>query len=119
MLLAVVGSTNINQEQINTAKAIIQGMLMFYMPELVISGGAVGIDSLAEEEALLFNLDFIKYKPENFRWKPDGFMDRNLKIAKHATHLLCIRTTQSTTYGSGWTADRAEEMGKPVWRVTI
>lgn len=118
MLLACVGSVNVTEEQSKIAKAFIQGILMFYMPKLVISGGASGIDSLAEEEATLFNLDFKKHLPEFPSWE-HGYKPRNLKIAAECTHLLCIRTKQSTTYGSGWTADRAEEMGKVVWRVEI
>lgn len=118
MLLAVVGSVRVDPEQLMTAKAIVQGILLFYMPQRVISGGALGIDTLAEDEALLLNLDFKKHLPEFPSWE-HGYKPRNLKIAQECTHLLCIRTKQSTTYGSGWTADRAEEMGKIVWRVEI
>lgn len=119
MRLAVVGSVNINQEQLSFAKAVIQGVLFYYLPQLVISGGAEGIDSLAESEAILLNLETRIHLPKNKRWMPDGYKDRNELIAEDCTHLLCIRTAQSTTYGSGWTADRAEKMGRTVWRVNI
>lgn len=119
MRLAIVGSTNVTDEQLKVAKALVQGILLFYTPETVISGGASGIDTLAEDEALLMNLKVVIHYPLNQRWEPHGFKERNLKIAEDCTHLLCIRTRQSTTYGSGWTADRAEELGKTVWRVTI
>lgn len=118
MRLAVVGSTKINEEQEQFAKAVIQGVFMFYTPRLVISGGANGVDTLAANEAFLFNLDFKVHLPKVNSWE-QGYKPRNLLIAEDCTHLLCIRTKQSTTYGSGWTADRAEEMGKTVWRVTI
>lgn len=119
MRLAIVGSTNVTEEQLKTAKAIIQGILIFYMPQVVISGGAKGIDSLAEDEALLLNMKTVIHYPLNQKWAPNGYQARNIKIAEDCTHLLCIRTQQSTTYGSGWTADRAEELGKTVWRLTI
>lgn len=119
MRLAVVGSVNINEDQLKFAKAVIQGVLIFYMPELVISGGAVGIDSLAENEAVLLNLKTEIHYPEFPRWEPNGYKARNIKIAEDCTHLLCIRTQQSTTYGSGWTADHAEGLGKTVWRILI
>lgn len=125
MLLAVVGSTNITDRQRGLASIIIDGFFYSYHPELVISGGAFGIDSLAEGRVTawnryqIWNINFMKFLPENQRWSPHGFKDRNLKIAEECTDLLCIRTSQSTTYGSGWTADRAEEMGKTVWRVKI
>jgi predicted Rossmann fold nucleotide-binding protein DprA/Smf involved in DNA uptake len=85
----------------------------------MVSGGAIGIDSIATLVANELNIRMIEHLPKNNRWKPDGFEDRNIKIAEDCSFLLCIRSSQSTTYGSGWTADRAEEMGKPVWRVTI
>lgn len=119
MRLAVIGSVNINREQYLFAKAVIQAVLMFYSVQLVISGGAKGIDSLAEEEADLFSLPKKIHLPKNNRWEPEGYKERNLLIAGDCTHLLRIRSYQSMTYGSGWTADRAEEMGKTVWRVTV
>lgn len=119
MLLAVVGSVNITDHQRGLASIIIDGFLNCYEPDLVISGGAKGIDSLAKVRADIGGIHTRIHLPKNNRWKPDGFQDRNLLIAEDCTHLLCIRTSQSTTYGSGWTADRAEEMGKTVWRVTI
>jgi hypothetical protein len=123
--LAVVGSTNITDKQRGLASVIIDGFLFSYEPDVVISGGALGIDSLASGRVTAWNRDnfsiieFRVHLPANNRWAPDGYKDRNLEIAKDCTHLLSIRSEQSTTYGSGWTADRAEEMGKTVWRVKI
>lgn len=118
MLLAVVGSTKTTDKQLELASKIIRGFFL-EVPRLIISGGAVGIDTLASSMADEYDIPKRIHLPKNNRWKPDGFQDRNLLIATDCTHLLCIRTSQSTTYGSGWTADRAEEMGKTVWRVTI
>jgi predicted Rossmann fold nucleotide-binding protein DprA/Smf involved in DNA uptake len=116
--LAVVGSTNVTYPQLLLASKIIRGILI-EVPSLIISGGAVGIDSLAEAMAQEYDIRFKAYYPKNNRWEPEGYKERNLLIAGDCTHLLCIRSSQSTTYGSGWTADRAEEMGKIVWRVQI
>lgn len=118
MRLAVVGSTNVTHPQLFLASKIIAGFLI-EKPSLVISGGAVGIDSLSEAMAQKYDIPMSIYYPENNRWDPEGYKERNLKIVEDCTHLLCIRSSQSTTYGSGWTADRAEEMGKTVWRVTV
>lgn len=118
MLLAVVGSTNVTEKQLELASKIIRG---FYLevPRLVISGGAFGIDSLAIDMAYEYNLPMSVCLPMNNRWEPHGYKERNIKIAEECTDLLCIRTQQSTTYGSGWTADLAERLGKTVWRLTI
>lgn len=88
-------------------------------PRGIISGGALGIDSLAAEMAKEYDIPFSVHLPKNNRWEPEGYKERNTSIAEDCTHLLCIRTQQSTTYGSGWTADLAERLGKTVWRVKI
>lgn len=125
MRLAVVGSTNITPKQRGIASVIIDGFYYSYRPELVISGGAVGIDSLAKGRVTawnrdqIWNINFLEFLPENNRWEPNGYKERNIKIAEECTDLLCIRSQQSTTYGSGWTADQAERLGKTVWRITI
>ena len=41
-------------------------------------------------------------------------MPRNLLIAQACDVLVRIVATNSTTYGSGWTRDRAAGMGKQV-----
>ena len=118
MRLAIVGSIKVNEEQTLVAECIIRGFLSRLETELVISGGANGIDTLATTEAAILNIPRLVHLPKENNWFK-GYKPRNLLIAQDCTHLLCIRTQQSTTYGSGWTADRAEEMGKTVWRVTI
>lgn len=119
MRLAVVGSSNITDHQLFMVETIVKGWIYQYRPSLIISGGAKGVDRTAEVAANMMGVPTSIYLPLNARWEPEGYKDRNLKIATECTHLLCIRSLQSTTYGSGWTADRAEEMGKTVWRVTI
>lgn len=118
--LAIVGSTNIFEgKQWNLACLLIESFLRTLDPEEVISGGARGIDTAAKLVATGMGLSFKEYLPKVMTWEPFGFKERNLIIATECTHLLSIRSEQSTTYGSGWTADRAEEMGKTVWRVKI
>lgn len=119
MRLACVGSSNITNAQVGLAEMIIRGVLVSTYVDTLVSGGAKGIDSVAEGVAFMLDIPTKIYLPSEPRWEPNGYKERNLLIAEDCTHLLCIRTQQSTTYGSGWTADRAEEMGKTVWRVTI
>lgn len=119
MRLAVVGSVNITPEQRSLAFDIVEGFVVVKQPLVIISGGAKGIDNVADQVAYVRRVTFIEHLPKTNRWEPEGYKERNLKIVEDCTHLLCIRSSQSTTYGSGWTADRAEEMGRVVWRVTI
>jgi len=120
--LAIVGSVSFrNQEVFDEACSLAWDYLVDPLNyiDLFISGGADGMDKLAESFADRLNIPKRIYLPENKRWAPNGFKDRNLKIATDCTHLLCIRDKTSKTYGSGWTSDRAKEMGKVVWRYDL
>jgi hypothetical protein len=118
MKLAIVGSRDITVAQVGLATLIISGFLDAN-PEVMISGGAVGIDKLAEELAFIKKIPTDIKLPVKKQWEPDGYRIRNDNIAKACTHLLSIRTSQSATYGSGYTADRAESLGKVVIRVEL
>lgn len=119
--LAIVGSTEFARDAAAAevaAKHIIDAVTHPSVV-VVISGGAEGIDTMAAEAARRFGIEVIEHLPKNKRWRPDGYEDRNRLIAKDCTHLLCIRHADSKTYGSGWTADYAEWLGRKVKRITI
>jgi hypothetical protein len=85
-------------------------------PGIVISGGADGSDKLAEEAAAELGyseaagtLRILRPRVRRFHG-PGGFHERDEQIAQACTHLLRIFCWHATTYGSGWTADRAEEL---------
>lgn len=103
----------------------ITGCLRWLRPDVVISGGANGVDSLAAEIAVQEGYSesastLRVIRPRVKRWGGEGgYRWRDGLIAAESTHLLCLRCVQATTYGSGWTADRAEELGAVVWRRTL
>jgi hypothetical protein len=45
-----------------------------------------------------------------------GYQGRNALIATDCTHLLRVAARSSRTYGSGWTADEAQRLGRLVVR---
>lgn len=110
IILCIVGSVRLvgNKE----AYAIIDEAYDRLKPDKVISGEADGIDSMAEERAKARGIPFQGYPPKVRRWE-DGFKPRNLQMAKECTYLIRIISNKTTTYGSGWTRDRAKELGKP------
>ena len=57
------------------------------------------------------------YPPERSEWT--YYKKRNLAMAKACDVLLRVYNARSKTYGSGWTADKAEELGKKVLRVKV
>lgn len=120
MKLAIVGSTTFpGLRSVSMARSLIEVFLFDYEPELLISGGADGVDTWAEEAADRLGIPKRIHRPKNRRWEPEGYKERNLLIAQDCTHLLRIVRRDSTTYGSGWTADQATKMGKTVWQVFL
>lgn len=126
--LAVVGSTGFGSELATACAAtVIHLAYAQFRDEIaagggcVVSGGAHGVDTWAETVAVGFgwtreNGKFVAHLPNRKRWEPDGFKARNQLIAGDCTHLLRLYRPDSPTYGSGWTADRAEALGKVVRR---
>lgn len=111
--LAIVGSTKFsNPDSMIEAERLIRRALENLKPQKVVSGGAAGIDTLGVKLAKELGIETEEFRPKNSRWEPEGFKDRNLLIASNCTHLLRIVDKTSKTYGSGWTRDRAKEMGK-------
>jgi hypothetical protein len=109
MKRAIVGSVSLagNDE----AYQIINDAFSTWNPDLLISGGAAGIDSMAEEIAEENDVPTNIFLPKTNNWE-NGYKPRNLKIAKACDVLIRIVAHDSSTYGSGWTRDRAREMGK-------
>jgi hypothetical protein len=114
------------------------GEINDFAPELCASGGAQGIDTLFRQTARMFSFErvvqlrpnewqsyvpsekeFIEYLPRtdilNFapgkpRWEaPGGYRDRNVMVATAASRLVAIRCHQSSTFGSGWTLQFADQ----------
>ena len=94
-------------------------------PAVVISGGADGVDKIAEQAAAAAGYSeaagtLIIHRPRVRRFHGyGGYRWRDEIIARDCTHLLRIACCQATTYGSGWTADRAGQLGADVKRRTI
>lgn len=110
MRLAIVGSTALGQNK--EAKEIILEAFKRLSPILVVSGGAVGIDTLGVTLAKEQGIATKEYLPVDNTWA-SGYKPRNLLIAQNCDYLIRIAWKRSKTYGSGWTRDRAMELGVP------
>lgn len=110
--------------------------------DVLVSGGChlSGIDIWAEEiarELGCYDPDYI-FPPKNLRWSPEGYRDRNLKIAQacEEAHVIVVKdyppsydgrkfdlcyhckTSDHVKSGGCWTAWRALDMGKPAhWHI--
>jgi hypothetical protein len=118
--LAIVGSVKfVNPDAYSLALIELDMASAALDPALIISGEAQGLDQFAKAYAVHIRIPYRGYPPEQQRWEPAGYKARNLLVANACTHLLAIRCQASRTYGSGFTADAAEQAGKLVRRVTI
>ena len=114
LILAVVGSTCAHARE---AKPLIREAIWTYQPTMLVSGGASGVDTWAEEVAEEMALPFTVILPEVERWDGGeriGFKQRNMQIAEMCDRILAIRSHRSTSFGSGWTYHYAtRDLGKP------
>lgn len=110
--LAVVGSTSLVDHPV--ARDIIETAIRIYNADAIVSGGAPGIDSLAEKICKELGLEPRIYRPTVRRWHGEGgFKCRNILIANDCDRLVRIVSSKSKTYGSGFTRDLAVRLGKP------
>lgn len=87
----------------------------------LISGGCPkgGIDIWAEIISDFIGLDKEIYYPENNQWEPNGYKERNDKIAHNCDILFCIEPMGLDWSGGRWTMKRAEFYGKETHLITV
>lgn len=122
--LAIVGSSRLTLSQAETALWIVECILRSETPRLVISGGALGVDTIVANAVYASKAYSLKeFLPDIPQWNSDGgrkgYKARNILIAEECDELVAIRSRTAGTYGSGWTADYAEILGKPVRRLYV
>ncbi len=136
-VLAIVGSRDLPAY---STESKIKEVLLDHKPKMVVSGGAKGVDSQARVIALESGIAFMEFVPtvrsfhapgvgeatESIRADgvmevrvPGGFETRNRAVADVCTCLVRISSPTTKTYGSGWTADYAEKIGKNVERFVV
>lgn len=122
MRLAIVGSVDIahaRKEVMFLCESLLwSNLTVGHEDDELVSGGADGVDTEAEDAADRFGFRKRIFLPRNLHWET-GFRPRNIEIAEYCERLVAIRSRTSTSYGSGWTADYAEELGREVFRYYV
>lgn len=124
-ILAIVGSADFDVRRAAAsgrfeAELLILDAYRRHRPRLFVSGGAVGIDSMAETLMDGYNVPKNIHRPKVKRFHgPGGYRERDIWIAEDCEHLVRIASSTTRTYGSGFTADYAASLGKLVERHVV
>ena len=103
MRVAIIGSRTL---QVDIAKYIPRGI------SLIVSGGAKGIDQLAEEYANEHNIAKLIFMPEYDKYGSRAPLERNKTIVENADIVIAIWDGKSR--GTKFTIGYAEKVGKTV-----
>jgi hypothetical protein len=109
MKLAIIGSRSI--EKLNLDEYIKE------KPDLVISGGAIGIDTIAWEWALKNNIEIIVHRPDYNLHGRAAALRRNDIIIDEADKIIAFWNGKSA--GTKYVINRAKMLNKPLEIVLI
>ena len=109
MKLAIIGS--------RTCPPIDIAAHLKYIPDTIVSGGAIGADTYAKEFAIKHNLKLIEFLPDYEKYGRKAPLVRNKLIVEECDCLIAFWDGQSR--GTKFTLDYAERMGKPTKIVKI
>ena len=122
MRIAVVGSRSIISPEI-----VFTAIDRFvkdhcHVKPTIISGGALGVDSLAKKWADVQGLDFIEFLPyhlidKEVKFSPRYFFSRNRQIVNNADRVLAIWDEEST--GTLHAIRYAQKVGVPVMVIRV
>jgi hypothetical protein len=125
VILAIVGTRSFaNARALHYASFLIEEEVRSLRWDSFVTGDPEysndkGVDAMCVQWCAVYDRSCRTLAPKYRRWEPEGFKARNIEIANTADEMLCIRNPGSSTYGSGWTADYMDTLGKPVTRILI
>lgn len=109
MKLAIIGS--------RTCPPIDIEAYLNFIPDTIVSGGAMGADTYAREFARKKGLKLIEYHPDYEKYSKGAPLERNKLIVDECDFVLAFRDGKSK--GTKFTLNYAREKGKPVKIIQI
>lgn len=109
MKLAIIGS--------RTCPPIDIAAHLKYIPDTIVSGGAIGADTYAKEFAIKHNLKLIEFLPDYEKYGRKAPLVRNKLIVENCDCLIAFWDGKSR--GTKYTLDYATKLGKPTKIVQI
>src|SRR3989337_3023384 len=118
MKIAIVGSSHLSEGEERTARQVSSTILKNYLKQgtvTLISGGAKGVDTQAEDVAKQLGIECKIFKPAEQNW--DGYKVRNLRIAQECDILYCLPTKPKILVINGEPVDGSNprSLGDSVW----
>lgn len=115
MRIGITGSRSLSVRERRIAARILRGILSCYGPEDELHhGGANGIDRIAAEIALHFDIRVIPHIAVEKKWQGlRGYRARNMDIVNASDRVYAIHSPGSSTGGTIWTYNYALDIGKP------
>lgn len=110
--LAIVGSRNFHMEF--AFENIVSEWIKKHNknPDVIISGGANGVDRLAKNYAKKFNIRYIEFPAKWNKYGDSAGPKRNSLIANECTH--CLALPSRTGRGTQDTIRKVQELQKPI-----
>lgn len=109
MRLAIVGSRNCPRIDLS--------LYLDCQPDVIVSGGARGVDTYAREYAMEHHIPLIEFKPDYIKYGQRAPLVRNRWIVEGADKVLAFWDGKSR--GTMHTVEYAKKLGKPVRIVLI
>lgn len=101
--LAIIGS--------RTCPPIDIASFLPFVPDTIVSGGALGADTYAKEYAIKNDIPLIEFLPDYKRYGIKAPLMRNIQIVENCDFLLAF--WNGTSRGTKFTTDYAEKRGVP------
>lgn len=79
----------------------------------IVSGGAVGVDTVAKEYAISNNIKYTEFLPEYKKYGHNAPLVRNISIIKHADLVLAFWDGQS--HGTKYVIEKCKSMNIPLY----
>ena len=83
----------------------------------IISGGALGVDTLAREYAQFHGIPCAEIRPDYARYGKGAPLRRNLEIIAQAELVIALWDGQSA--GTAYVVNQCKKLGKPFTLVTV
>ena len=81
-----------------------------FLPDMIISGGAIGVDTLARQLAEQNNIPIIEFLPEYSKYGRKAPLMRNIQIVENCDFVIAFWDGKSP--GTKFTIEYAKKLGK-------